>query len=264
MDKDLSYIIEGWDYDPDDFLNNVKKIIGVDAKDKIQLRTDLGVYQMEITARPDGKRPGGKDSLLAHYLSKAEEQQIKFGGEVSLKLTEQDVAKLYREALQYYHRRICLFALKEFELARKDAEHTLMIMDLVKKHSVSKWAVLHFEQYRPYMIGEKTRAIGLHFLERKDYASALRGIQQGINQIINFYKEYSREDFLNKCQQIRFLKQWQVQLRKEWEDDTSMSPTTALSLEEQLEIAIRQENYEEAARLRDILKVEKERLDQEG
>jgi hypothetical protein len=264
MDKDLSYITDGWDYDPDDFLNNVKKIIGGDSRVKILLRTDLGVYQMELTGRPDSKRPGGKDSLLAHYLSKAQEHKIKFGGDVNLKLTEQDIAKLYREALQYYHRRICLFALKEFELARKDAEHSLMIMDLVKKHSVSKWAVLHFEQYRPYMIGEKTRARGLHSLESKDYSGALRGIQGGIDEIITFYKEYSRENFVDKCQQIKFLKQWQEQLRNEWENDTGMSSTTSLSLEEQLEIAVLQENYEEAARIRDTLKEKKERLDREG
>ena len=238
MEKDLSCIIEGWDYDPDDFLNNVRKIIGKDCQERIQLRTDLGVYQMETTGRPDGKRPGGNESLLAYYLAKAQEQQIKFGAEGNIKLNEQDIANLYRESLQYYHRRICLFTLKEFELARKDAEHTLMIMDLVKKYSISKLAVFHFEQYRPYMIGEKTRAIGLHLLERKDY---------------------TREDFVNKCQQIRFLKQWQKQLRKEWENDTSMLSTTELSLEEQLEIAIRQENYEEAARLRDMLKGQKER-----
>lgn len=258
MEKDLSYIIEGWDYDPDEFLGNVKRIRGEDGRNKIQLRTDLGVYQMELSGRPDGKKPGGKDSLLGYYLANVQEQRIKYGKEVSLQLAEQDIAKLYREALQYYHRRICLFALKEFELARKDAEHTLMIMDLVKKHSISKWAVLHFEQYRPYMIGEKTRAIGLHFLEKKDYAGAMRGLKQGINEIINFYKEYGREDFVNKCQQIKFLKQWQEQLRKEWEDDTSVSSTSSLSLEEQLEIAILQENYEEASRIRDLLISQKE------
>jgi hypothetical protein len=263
MDKDLYYITEGWDYDPDDFLSNVKRITGKDGREKIQLRTDLGVYQMEGTGRPDGKRPGGKDSLLNHHLSRVQEHQIKFGGEINLKLTEQDIAKLYREALQYYHRRICMFALKEFGRARKDAEHTLKIMDLVKKHSMSKWAVLHFEQYRPYMIGEKTRAIGLDSLERKDYAGALKSIQQGVNEIIGFYKTYNREDFVDKCQQIKFLQQWQEELRKEWENDTSTSSVIGLSLEEQLNIAVQQENYEEAARIRDLLKGQKKRIERE-
>jgi len=265
MDRDLLDIIEGWDYDPDDFLNNVKKIIGRDRREKIQLRTDLGVYQMEITGRPDGKRPGGKNSLLDYYLSKSEEQRNKYGDQAKFHLTEQDIVKLYREALQYYHRRICFFALKDFELARRDAEHTLKIMDLVKKHSISKWAVFQFEQYRPYMIGEKIRAMVLQSLEKKDYSSALRSIQQGITEITNFYKEYNREDFIDKCHQIRFLKQWQKELRREWEEDLGGGePSSGLSLEEQLEIAILQENYEEAARLRDIIRERKERLDQEG
>lgn len=256
MDRDLNYIIDGWDYDPEDFLNNVRKIQGQDAKEKIQLRTDLGLYQMEIKGRPDGKKPGGKESMLDHLLFKAQEHEGQSGAmEGRFHLTEADIAKLYREAIQYYHRRICFFALKEFDKAKKDAEHTLKIMDVVKMHASNKMAVMHFEQYRPYLIGEKARACGLDHLEKKDYAAALRAITEGINEILSFYQSYGHDELVEKCQQIRFLREWYNQVRKEWENDTGDNPlSNGLTLEEQLQIAIQTENYEEAARVRDLIK----------
>ncbi|MFQ5904366.1 MAG: hypothetical protein ACE5JO_11825, partial [Candidatus Binatia bacterium] len=202
MDRDLNYIIDGWDYDPENFLNNVKKIQGRDGKEKIQLRTDLGLYQMEGEGRPDGKKPGGKESMLDHLLFKVQEHENKAGSlEEGLNLTEADIARLYREAIQYYHRRICFFALKEFEGARRDAEHTLKIMDVVKMHADNKMAIMHFEQYRPYLIGEKTRACGLGCIEKKDYAGALRAITEGTNEIVSFYQSYGHEELIDKCQQ---------------------------------------------------------------
>lgn len=258
MDKDLKEIIEGWEYDPDNFVNNVRRIHGIDGRAKLQLRTDLGVYQLELEGRPDGKKPGGKRSMLDYYLSKAREHGSKYGGvEGRFKLTEGGIAKLYREAIQFYHRRICLFAIKDFEGARKDAEHTLGIMDIVKKYASSRIAVMHFEQYRPYMIGEKSRAIGLAYLERKDYAGALKAMGDGIGEITSFYQDYGHEELVEKCQQIQFLRGWQDQVRRDWENDTGEIPISGLTLEEQLKIAIRQEDYEEAARLRDLLREQK-------
>lgn len=258
MDKDLSEIIAGWDYDPDDFANNVRRIRGTDGRTKLQLRTDLGIYQMELEGRPDGKEPGERESMLDYYRFKAQEHESKYGAvEGRFKLNEGDIAKLYREAIQFYHRRICLFALKDFEGARKDAEHTLGIMDIVKKYAKSRIAVMHFEQYRPYLIGEKIRAMGLASLENKDYTGALKAIGDGIGEITSFYQGYGHEELVEKCQQIQFLKGWQNQLRRDWQSDTGDLPISGLTLEEQLKMVIQQEDYEEAARLRDLLKEQK-------
>ncbi|MBI2875581.1 MAG: UvrB/UvrC motif-containing protein [Candidatus Tectomicrobia bacterium] len=258
MSKDLNEIIEGWDYDPDDFASNVRRIQGGDGRSRLQLRTDLGIYQLELEGRPDGKRPGGQKSMLDYYLFKAQEHENKYDAvEGRFKLTEGDIAKLYREAIQFYHRRICFFALKDFEGARRDAEHTLGIMDIVKRYANSRIAVMHFEQYRPYLIGEKTRAIGLACLERKDYPGTLQVIGEGVNEIMDFYRDYGHEELIDKCQQIQFLRGWQEQLRRDWENDTGDLPISGLTLEEQLKIAIQQEDYEEAVRLRDRIREQK-------
>ena len=56
--KDLSRLLREWDYDSNKL--NVRRIIGEDGREKIQLRVDLGVLQMEVAGRPDGKRPFGR------------------------------------------------------------------------------------------------------------------------------------------------------------------------------------------------------------
>ena len=36
-----------------------RKIVGEDGKEKLQVRLDLGLLQMELNGRPDGERPHG-------------------------------------------------------------------------------------------------------------------------------------------------------------------------------------------------------------
>ena len=57
LSKDITPILNGWDYEPDDL--QVRIVAGDDGRDKIQMRTDLGLIQMEIAGRPDGLRPEG-------------------------------------------------------------------------------------------------------------------------------------------------------------------------------------------------------------
>ena len=39
---------------------------GDDGREKLQMRIDLGLLQMELDGRPDGQRPAGAESLLDH------------------------------------------------------------------------------------------------------------------------------------------------------------------------------------------------------
>ena len=51
----------------------VRVITGEDGSEKIQMRIDLGLIQMEINGRPDGERPEGFESLLDVYEARARE-----------------------------------------------------------------------------------------------------------------------------------------------------------------------------------------------
>ena len=62
MSKDISAILGGWDYEADEL--QVRIVAGDDGRDKVQMRVDLGLIQLELSGRPDGTRPEGFDSLL--------------------------------------------------------------------------------------------------------------------------------------------------------------------------------------------------------
>ena len=62
MDFDISPLLDHWAYKPGQVV--VRKFKGKDGKEKIQLRVDLGLLQMNAEGRPDGKRPFGHNSLV--------------------------------------------------------------------------------------------------------------------------------------------------------------------------------------------------------
>src|SRR3954449_3782421 len=63
--KDIAPVLNGWDYEAGAI--NVRKITGLDGREKLQMRLDLGLLQMELTGRPDGHRPHGRESYLAYF-----------------------------------------------------------------------------------------------------------------------------------------------------------------------------------------------------
>ena len=59
-------------------------------------------------------------------------------------LTEDQCLEVDRELLQFYHRRICFLALREFRRAVGDADHTLSLMHFAAEHSPNQqWALSH-------------------------------------------------------------------------------------------------------------------------
>ena len=68
MDFDISHLLDHWAYQPGQML--ARRFKGKDGRDKIQLRLDLGLLQMNAEGRPDGKRPFGHTSLYDFYRSK--------------------------------------------------------------------------------------------------------------------------------------------------------------------------------------------------
>ena len=124
MNFDISSLLEQWDYQPGQVV--VRKFRGKDGIDKVQLRVDLGLLQMNATGRPDGKRPFGRESLLEHYLAQREKFRSEHGGDdKEFRLGPEDCARLQQEAIQYHHRYICLFQLEDFDAVIRDTDRNL-------------------------------------------------------------------------------------------------------------------------------------------
>ncbi len=246
LSKDITPILEGWEYVPNEI--SVRRIRGLDGKDKIQVRIDLGLMQMELDGRPDGLRPHGKESLLDHFESVVLSQLQKYGTDENFQLNEDDLLNLQREAIQYYHRYISLLHLGDYDRVIRDTERNLRLFDFVKRYAPTdddKWS---FDQYRPYVLMVRARAKSLRALEQKDYQAALEALQEGRSLIEDFYREYGTEEEMLESSELETIQEWEEQIEKE----RPLSARERLSRE--LEEAIRREDYEKAAEIRDQLR----------
>jgi hypothetical protein len=126
-----------------------------DGREVLQMRIEMGLLQMELAGRPDGEHPGGAETCL-DWLRELQRSE----GDV-FTLNEEQCMEIDREFLQFYHRRICCLAIRQFARAVADAEYTLALMDFVAQHSPNEqWTVSH-EQYRPFVLFHRIQAAAL-------------------------------------------------------------------------------------------------------
>lgn len=243
MSDDIQPILDDWSYDPEKVC--VRRIKGKDGRDKIQLRIEMGILQMEISGRPDGQRPHGRESLLQYYTGEAasaKQRGMRFS------LDSEACMALQMEALQFYHRRISFLELGEYERAQTDAQRNLDLFDFVKVHAEEEEDRTAMEQYRPFVIGHRVRASVLQCLEDERFDEALSEIDTGVDEIQTFFRSFDRPDLVEESEEVSFLREWAEEIRRD--RPRSMSQ----DLREQLREAVDIEDFERAAELRDRLR----------
>lgn len=240
---DLNDLLEGWPHEPGQV--KARKIIGRDGCEKIQLRIDLGVIQMEMHGRPDGLRPHGFESLLHYHQAKA---AMTNSGEQAYTLSEADVGALHQEGAQYYHRYLSLFQLRDFENVIRDTSRNLEMLDFVSEHATDEDAKWMLEQFRPYVIMMNTRARASLELKDGNTGEAVRLIEAGKEKIETFYRFIGQPEWIESSNELAFLNDWLREVR-------DAVPLTPLELmERDLKRAIDDEAYERAAELRDAIR----------
>jgi protein-arginine kinase activator protein McsA len=244
--KDLGPILKGWDYEPGTI--TVRKVRGVDGLPKLQLRLDLGLLQMEMDGRPDGIRPHGYESLLEYFEHRLQEHQRRNGTELGFHLTRDQCQSLREEAVQYYHRYLSLFVLEDFTGVVRDTARNLRVLDLCEKFAVNEEDRLVLEQYRPYIVMMNARAKASMEFKEKHYRDALHTVQTALATIKDFYARFGQEEVYPRSNEVKILRR----LAKEIKSKIPVDPLEKLKT--RLQKAIKSENYEEAARLRDEIK----------
>ena len=247
MSFDISNVLEQWDYQPGEIA--VRKFIGRDGQEKIQLRVDLGILQMNARGRPDGKKPMGQPSLLEFYQLRLRQHAAARGGDAEgFALSPEDCTKLQLEALQYHHRSICFLQLSDHAGVKADTERNLAVFDLVNRHAASPELAWSLQQFRPQLLMMHTRALATPLLQANDFNGAIRRIEDGMESIREFYRELGRGDLVEDSHELISLEDW-------LEDVQEKRPLSKREqLERQLEQALDLEQYEKAAELRDKLR----------
>ncbi len=246
MNFDISAILEQWDYQPGQVV--VRKFRGKDGVEKVQLRVDLGLLQMNAGGRPDGKRPFGRESLLEHYSAQLEKFKNEGGEEKDFRLAIEDCAKLQQEAIQYHHRYICLFQLEDFDAVIRDADRNLKVFEFVQKHAASEELAWSLQQFRPQCLMMRVRGRGQMALKAKHFQEVVRVIEEGLEEIRQFYRDNERQDLLELSGELHSLEAWLSEIQSK----RPLSPRE--KLESALNEAVKNEDYEKAAQVRDALK----------
>ncbi len=232
---DIDAALHDWPYEPGTL--SARMVQTKDGRDVLQMRVELGVLQMETEHRPDGQRPDGKDTYLdlMRQVALAEGPEFQF--------SDEQCEEIDREFLQFYHRRICWLALREFNRAVSDADHSLALMDLAAAHSPhTDWTLSH-EQYRPFVLFHRTQAAALSRLADDGPEPAIEEIHRGLERLRQVYRNVEAEEHFQEDEMVDQLNRLQDWIRGNYSIDRT--------LQEQLADAVAAEEYELAAQLRD-------------
>lgn len=247
MNKDISSILDGWNYDP--ALVSARWVKGLDGTTKIQLRLDLGLFQMEPDGRPDGQRPRGYPTLLDYYLTLERTSR----GAPFPKLDDEACAELQQEAVQFYYRYLSLYALRHYEGVIRDTRHNMGIVELVERHAEDDDLAWEFLQFYPYIRMMSARATADQFVQddRGEYEMAILAVEQGLADIQAFWKKHDDTEYDEEVSTDE-----EDALNELLEDLRQRKPKSQSErIREDLQRAIASENYEKAATLRDALRV---------
>jgi hypothetical protein len=241
--QDIDDILTQWPFDP---MSINVRMLESSHRRVLQMRVDMGILQLETEGRPDGVDFQGASTYF-EFLQKKTKQHSE-----DLELDEDTCLEIDREFVQFYHRRVCWLQLKEFKLAVRDADHTLGLMDFCKAHSNDEqWTISH-EQYRPFVLYHRTQAAALsHLNGEEDNESpnavelAIEEVNKGLASMEDLFAEYDAEEQYDDDELVLRLTEFREGLRERYE--------IGMTLSEQLDAAVSQEDYELAARLRDEL-----------
>jgi hypothetical protein len=241
--ENIDRILRDWPYEPNSAeVLNVRVVKGDDGRQVLQMRIDLGLLQLEMNGRPDGSRPNGFETYYDYLVGEA----VHLGEDFVL--SDEQCQEADREFVQFYHRRNCWLRLRNFRNAIADADHTLGLMDFCRDHSGDEsWTVSH-EQYRPFVLFQRTQAEALAELDEKGERGpklAVAAIERGLERIREVFAEHEAEEHFEEDEMVTRLRELRDSLHDQFDDESR--------LKKKLSEAVAAEQYELAAKIRDEL-----------
>jgi hypothetical protein len=234
VQRHIDFALEGWDYQAG--VVQARLIHGNDNRQVLQMRVDLGVLQMEVANRPDGQRPHG----FATYFEFLK-REVHSGALDAEQCQEAD-----REFAQFYQRRICWLALRHYAKAIADADHTLAFMDFIRDHSPSDEYTEAHEQYRGFVVFQRTQGAAALALEQNDAEGAVDAVCDGLAKLKAFFAAFNADEQMEENAMVQHLRKIESSLREQHGIEAT--------LQEQLDQAVANEQYERAAQLRDEMR----------
>lgn len=263
---DLSQLLHDWPHEPGKL--NVRIIEGDDGVPRLQVRLDLGLLQMELFGRPDGRRPHGYDSLLEFLEHQIDEDLDDQHRDAEFSDTETtagtpesepdealtpptiaaaDCRALREESAQYYHRYVALFVLDDFEGVVRDTTRSLRVLDLCAAYAEEESDQVELEPLRAYLIMLRARALASIALRDDEPKAALLAIDHALEDLTNYHE--ARGEDPAESSEIEALRAMRGALVPK------LPVSQKAELRARIREAIERENFELAAILRDELRM---------
>jgi len=266
VNRDLTNLLEEWPFAPGQI--SVRVIEGEDHEPKIQVRLDLGIIQMEMDGRPDGRRPEGANSVLEYHESRLHSGEALDDAPLDedneplaaddddddadepVRFLDAGACKALREeAQQYYHRYIALLVLEDFEGVVRDTTRNLRVLDMFREHAIDEDDRIAMEPHRPYVMMMRTRALASHALQSEESKAAIVAIDDGLDTLRGYFETEGRPELFEKSGEAAMLREMRESLVPK------LPVSQRAELKQRLEAAIASENFELAAILRDELRM---------
>ena len=250
MGGDIAKILEDWTYDPD---SNVRKIVGEDGVQKIQVRVDQGAFQgilqLNLDGRPDGKRPHDSEFVLDHYMATLEEHRGKCGGTAAgFELDHESCEELFDESSRIYGRYVFLLQIKEYGRVVRDTERNMRLFDFVHSYAREEEDRTNLQKWWPYILRIHATASAMLAVHAEEFDRSLQIIEETRLRIDDL-EEVEVEEFFEERERSRqALDELEEQLR------AKRPLSDREKLEQELAAAIESEAFERAAAIRDQLK----------
>lgn len=247
MSADLSALLRDWPFEPGKI--TVRLISGDDGEPKIQLRLDLGVMQMEVDGRPDGRRLENFESVLEQQEARLDDYVGEHGSASGFVLGEEECRLLREEALQYHHRSVCLMVLEDYAGVVRDATRNLRALDLCSKYAETEQDRQGFEHLRPYITMMRSRALASQALNDNEPKLAMLAIDEGLGALRQYFADMGQADLFEQSSEVQALRGMRSALTPK------LPVSQSAELRQRLKQALETENFELAAILRDELRL---------
>lgn len=268
MSLDITSILRDWPFEHGQI--SARLVEGDDGEPRVQVRLDLGLIQMAVDGRPDGTRPFGYPSLLEYYEARADEssqpddvreppvadvQEPEPGDSTEsdeptseFSLSPEDCRLLREEAVQFYHRYLALLVLEDFDRVVRDTTRNLRLLDFIAAHAHRDEDRDALDQFRPYLLMMRTRAMASQAVKDNEPKAAILAIDEGFDSIREHFASIGHPELFEQAGEVEALRSMRDALIPK------LPMSQGSELRARLARALEQENYELAAILRDELR----------
>lgn len=243
--SDITPILKDWPWQSGSF--GARTLSGHDGRLLIQVRLEVGIIQLEADGRPDGNASLGFGSVLDRVRSQlAGSAAPTAGGDLSI--TADDACDLVGEMLLFRQRAMACAVLELWPRVRRDALHNMEILELLRTRGADSAERARHELWRANEIKMQVRAeVAMAILAGRKSEAAI-SIDRGLDALKKTFARAGALDQFEESIEAQYLRGLRESLT------LKLPASQRLEIERRLLAAIRGENFELAAILRDELR----------